>query len=308
MKLLLCLLLLTSCGSTSQDITTNSWVAGNYHSLVMQYNQQYFSGILPISMQDNEPLHRDSVSIKLWYTGSINIFSRACELNYSDRYDGDYLFPITLIRNCEISFNVKPDQYQGLTKHEINISGKIVQYVRKSTEWGLLINGDLNQHAMQIVEGTPSKYEVVKFKTYSDSGMLIGACSNGIEISQEYNNGTTQLLLSQLQNSSINSSSCQFRTIPYGEEPQAVGNLTINIFKPSTLMLEKPTPSFRSGRMGLLQPSYMTLTLINGKAYFNRNISIKYSEDKEYVITWITLLGRNATSIYHGSKLIWSSK
>ena len=297
--LFLVLIFLYSCGHLKDDITTG-YAENNYMSVYFQFQQGNYFGILPINLQEDAPLPRDVVVIKLFWKGTIHLFSRACNINKSDRFDGDYLFKLENLDNCTISITVMPDPIKKL-QHEIVEIGEIVTYVRKADEWSLLINNSLTQATMQRVTNNP--FGSIPIKTYSNSGLMIVTSTCNISFQEEYNADIYTLYMRKLSTSE----SCDyfFRAIPYDEPKTRVGKLTVNLYNERLVPLDSVTPTFSKGRLKISIPVYIIATQINKESYFVKNIDIPYYDRTFYTITWITKTGRKNISIYYGDKLFW---
>lgn len=299
---LLCLLLVTSCGTLKDDIAPGYAKVG-YNSVHFQFNQQNYFGILPIVLKESEPLPRSQITIKLFWKGTIRFFSRACEIDQSFRFDGDFLFPITQIRDCLISVNVMPDSYKKLS-HTITEIGQIQTLAIPQNVQVLNIDTSIGLHAMQVVKGLPSIYQKVSVTTPTESGLIVAVGTNGKEIKRSYNARVTYFSLSELWGSD-NSVNWYFKATPSDGSSLAIGKLSIGTYEPTRVPLESTAPSIIGDRLDIFKPEYLIAIDINGKVYTKNNISVYYSETRDYLITAITKTGRKSVVLYRGGQLIW---
>jgi len=277
----LLLVLLVSCSHHS-DIAP-SYSEGGYYSSHIQVNGVDSFGVATVNPNE-------TAIIKLFHRGTISLFSRACNIDKSDRFNGDYSLTVP---NCEgrVEFTIMPDKW-GQREHNI-------------VELGALEVSKYMTTVRQLREGylTNGQFHTVDHK--SDSGILAVSSTCGVQFEREYDERISYLLLSELYDASIATSGCSFifRSIPFNEPDTRISKLHINVYAATVVKVDGIQPDKRK----LNIPPYILATAIDGKTYIAKK-TITIPKNSKY-ITWITVNGRKAViRLSQDGNVIWSGQ
>lgn len=308
MKYLFLILFLFSCSHLQDDIAPG-YAEGNYFSMEFDYNSKHYSGTLPIIMGKEVP--EKTITVNLFYTGTIHLFSRACGINKSIRWSGNLELNvkelISFPRECSIEMTAMADSIHNL-QHNIWEKGRIETFVMSNSEVPI----DMD-YALQLQEGPILKSQQIVLDTRSDSGILAMTSTCNTSFQKEYIGRYSSVSLRDLFNSEqvslkeIQGCDFYFRAIPYEEPETRVGKLSINIYSASIIPLDEPQPEIRGNKLLLRFPEYIIASSINGKI-FTKDAKVKYDSNKLYNIKWITKSGRKSSIMFLNGIKLWTMR
>ena len=325
---------IVSCGAHfPRDIAPNP-ASLNYHQIEFDIIKEGDSkkewGIANLYVNENTDYDSIEIHIHGIKSGTLSVFSNACNVDQSIPFDGITKFSLSDIatfgQKCSIRFTSVTDQIEG-NQHVIVESGILkLNFINSNnhpSEISYTRNNRLysfkGQGSLQRVEGPLGLNETVTINTHAKEGGIyrVVGCGNSIEGSFEKSSFDINLrnLYSKDFLDTDDTCDLEINAIPFDQTFSSVSRVSLSIYSNSVVKLEPLSWNIerRLRRMFIRATGneYVVACSINDSYEFkrsrNRDVECRerYSSNTTYWLRSVTTNGRKSVVGVRNGKVVW---